>query len=99
MAIECFKIHSYLIRTIILFLYLGNYKFEDVHVQEAILTETINDIDMKTLIPLRTEQEIPKMFINDLHAEDNIRVEGLISGYKIRDEVQNSLTVNKQFIH
>ncbi|CAH0560757.1 unnamed protein product [Brassicogethes aeneus] len=75
----------------------GTYVFENAIIHESILSKYINDIDMNTIVPLRTEQTIPAMFFDYISVIRALNLKGSMSGYNLSEEVQNALTMDKSY--
>lgn len=72
----------------------GHYKFENVHIHNFLATDFINDLNMSSVIPLKTDQYIPMALdVMVMSAFRDIEVEGLVNGVKLMEVFQNSAMV------
>lgn len=63
-------------------------------VNEFIFTNYINNINMSTLIPLRTEQFIPEaLYFEEMTVTQGIRVDNLVNNVKLEPEFANTVLV------
>ncbi|KAF5288824.1 hypothetical protein FQR65_LT11939 [Abscondita terminalis] len=74
----------------------GRLIFDSVTVQGNIYVNYINDIEMNSLIPLRTEQRINgSLHFYEISTIHNISVEGRVNGYVLSDEYLNTVLMSK----
>lgn len=59
--------------------------------------EYLNNIDMRTLIPLRTNQTIESLHVGFMQVENDFQVGNLISGFNFTKEFENSVLVSNFF--
>ncbi|KAK4887110.1 hypothetical protein RN001_003381 [Aquatica leii] len=77
----------------------GKLMFDYVTVEGSVYLNYINDIEVNSLIPLRTDQYINKTLeLSEITSFHNISVKGQVSGYNLLDEFKNTVLMSKPFL-
>ena len=73
--------------------FTGNYSFENVRVVDTLHTKYINNINMRTLIPLRTQQDLPTLNFNEISLFKDVEVGNSTNLRNLKEEFSNSVLV------
>ncbi|KAJ8919572.1 hypothetical protein NQ315_002194 [Exocentrus adspersus] len=60
----------------------GTFEFDNVFVKGDVTIDRLNEIDMKTVIPLKTNQNLDRLEFGDVTATKDVTVFELVNGYK-----------------
>ncbi|XP_074039462.1 female sterile (1) Nasrat [Leptinotarsa decemlineata] len=72
----------------------GNFSFEEISVNEELLTDFINDINMTNIIPLRSNQSIDYLVVEEVRPTNNINVGHWVNGFKLPQAFENTMMGN-----
>ncbi|XP_050508326.1 uncharacterized protein LOC126885674 isoform X2 [Diabrotica virgifera virgifera] len=72
----------------------GHYKFEHMVINDNLITDFVNDIDMKQIVPLKTDQNIDHLNFKLLRFVNDIPVGKTVNDLFLPAEVRRSLTLD-----
>ncbi|CAG9835827.1 unnamed protein product [Diabrotica balteata] len=72
----------------------GHYNFEHVLINNNLITDFVNDIDMKHIVPLKTDQNIDHLNFKLLRFVNDIPVGKTVNDLHLPAEVRRSLTMD-----
>lgn len=77
-----------------MFLFLGTFTLQNASIKNSLHTDFINDIDVNSLIPLKTNQTIEgTMEFHQMSSNNNISVGSFVNGYNLTNEFDNTVMV------
>ncbi|VEN49229.1 unnamed protein product [Callosobruchus maculatus] len=72
----------------------GNYSFEEVTVKDALVTERINNISTKNIVPLKSNQSIDELHFVEAHIIRDITAVDTVNGVNLSEEFKNTFLVD-----
>ncbi|XP_044748261.1 uncharacterized protein LOC123309290 [Coccinella septempunctata] len=74
----------------------GTYHFQNITLNENLLTGFINRVDMSKTIPLGSDQDIDGLNIDSAAFLNNVTVESSVNGFDLREEYAKSVLSNQE---
>ncbi|XP_045478654.1 uncharacterized protein LOC123683798 [Harmonia axyridis] len=69
----------------------GTYHFQNITLNEKLITKFINKVNMSRIIPLGSDQDIDRLIIDNVKFLNNVTVHDSINGFNLKEEYANSV--------